>query len=158
MNRLHYILDGYNIIHAIPSLKKTLVHDAESAREMLIHSAGQFCITKKIRCTIVFDGIAPDNLRKGPIHAPVHVVYSSPQTADAKIKQLIEQSKSRSLLVIISSDREILRFAQVCSCQRHTSAHFARLLADTDDIVTEKSNAPLTPSQIDEWLKIFGEK
>jgi predicted RNA-binding protein with PIN domain len=158
MNRQHYILDGYNIIHAIPSLKRTLVHDAESAREMLIHSAGQFCITKKIRCTIVFDGIAPDNYRKGPSHAPIHVVYSSPLTADAKIKQMIEHSKNRSLLVIISSDREILRYAQVCSCQSHTSKHFAHLLADTDDNVTEKSDAPLSPSQLDEWLRIFGEK
>jgi predicted RNA-binding protein with PIN domain len=158
MNRLHYILDGYNIIHAIPSLKRTLVHDAESARELLIHSAGQYCITKKIRCTIVFDGVAPDNDRKEPSHAPIHVVYSSPLTADAKIKQMIEHSKRRSLLVIISSDREILRYAQVCSCQSHTSGHFARLLADTDDIVTEKSDAPLSPAQIDEWLKLFGEK
>ncbi len=158
MNRLHYILDGYNIIHAIPSLKRTLVHDAESSREMLIHAAGQFCIAKKIRCTIVFDGIAPDNFRKRPSHAPIHVVYSSPLTADAKIKQLIEHSKNRPLLVIITSDREILRFAHVCSCQSHTSKHFAHLLADTDDIVTEKSDAPLTPPQIEEWLRLFGEK
>lgn len=158
MNRRHFILDGYNIIHAIPSLKRTLVHDAESARELLIHAAGRYGIAENIRCTIVFDGMAPENNRTASSHAPIHVVYSSPLTADAKIKHMIEHSKNRSSLVIVTSDREILRFAQLHSCHHHTSKHFAHLLADTDDTVTEKSDAPLPPSQIEEWLKIFGEK
>lgn len=153
-----YIIDGYNVIHAIPSLKKTLLHDAHSARELLIHSVSQLTHTKKIRCTIVFDGVTPNAVVKHSSHAPVHVVYSSPHSADTKIKQMIEHSKNRSLLVIISSDREILNFARVCSCQTHTSKHFSNLLSASNDSVTEKSDAPLSKSQIDEWLRIFGEK
>lgn len=158
MNPFHYLLDGYNIIHAIPSLKKTLLHNADSARELLIHAAGRFALSKKIRCTVVFDGFSPDNAAKNSVHAPVHVVYSSPLSADAKIKQMIERSTKRSLLVIISSDREILSFAKTCSCQTHTSKHFSNLLSGTDESVTEKSDTQLSPSQINEWLKIFGEK
>lgn len=154
----HFIIDGYNVIHAIPSLKKTLAHNGESAREMLIHSVSQLTHRKKFRCTIVFDGTTPNNSVKQSAHAPVHVLFSFPHSADAKIKQMIEQSKNRSLLVIISSDTEIMNFAKVCSCQTHTSKHFANLLSETSDTVTEKSDAPLTKSQIDEWLKIFGEK
>ena len=71
---------------------------------------------------------------------------------------MIEHSKNRSLLVIISSDREILNFAKVCSCQTYTSNYFANLLSETNDTITEKSDAPLTKAQIDEWLKIFGEQ
>lgn len=154
----HFILDGYNLIHAMPALKKTLAHDAQSAREMLIHSVARLTHRKKFRCTIVFDGSPPSNTVKQSPNAPIHVVYSSPQNADAKIKQMIEQSKHRSLLVIVSSDREILNFAKVCSCQTHTSKHFANLLSQTNDVPTEKSDTPLSQSQIDEWLKIFGEK
>lgn len=154
----HFILDGYNLIHAMPALKKTLAHDAQSAREMLIHSVARLTHRKKFRCTIVFDGSPPSNAVKQSPNAPIHVVYSSPQNADAKIKQMIEQSKHRSLLVIVSSDREILNFAKVCSCQTHTSKHFANLLSQTNDVSTEKSDTPLSQSQIDEWLKIFGEK
>ena len=157
MSQLHYIIDGYNLIHAIPSLKKTLAHNGESARELLIHSVAQLTHKKKFRCTIVFDGVAPNNSVKQSVHAPVHVIFSSPINADSKIKQMIEQSKNRSLLVIISSDREIMNFAKVCSCQTHTSNYFANLLSETNDTVTEKSDAPLTKAQIDEWLKIFGE-
>ncbi len=158
MNRAHYIIDGYNLIHAIPSLKKTLAHDGETARELLIHSIAQLTHRKKFRCTIVFDGTSPQNSTKHSNHAPVHVIFSSPRNADANIKQIIEHSKNRSLLVIVSSDREILNFAKVCSCQTHTSNYFANLLSETSDAVSEKSDEPLSKSQIDEWLKIFGEK
>lgn len=154
----HFIIDGYNLIHAIPSLKKTLTHDAQSARELLIHSVAQLTHRRKFRCTIVFDGSSPANTSKQSPHAPVHVVYSFPQSADAKIKQMIEQSKNRSSLVIISSDREILNFARVCSCETHTSAHFANLLSQSFDTGAEKSDVSLSQSQINEWLKLFGEK
>ncbi len=158
MNQLHYIIDGYNLVHAIPALKKTLAHNGETARELLIHSIAQLTHRKKIRCTIVFDGVTPNKASKQSNHAPLHVIFSSPLNADAKIKQMIEHSKNRPLLVIISSDREILNFAKVCSCQTHTSNYFANLLSETSDSVTEKSDAPLTNAQIDEWLKIFGDK
>lgn len=154
----HFIIDGYNLIHAIPSLKKTLAHDASSARELLIHAVAQLTHRRKFRCTVVFDGSSSDNSTKQSPHAPIHVVYAFPQTADSKIKQMIEQSKNRSLLVIISSDREILNFARVCSCQTHTSQHFANLLSQSDESSVEKSDASLSQSQINEWLKIFGEK
>jgi predicted RNA-binding protein with PIN domain len=157
VNQLHYIIDGYNLIHAIPSFKKTLAYNGETARELLIHSVAQLTHRRKFRCTIVFDGVTPNNTPKQSNHAPVHVIFSSPINADAKIKQIIEHSKNRSLLVIISSDREIINFAKVCSCQTHTSNYFANLLSETNDAVMEKSDDLLTKAQIDEWLKIFGE-
>ncbi len=158
MSQLHYIIDGYNLVHSIPALKKTLAHNGETARELLIHSISQLTHRKKFRCTIVFDGVTPNNSPKQSAYAPVHVIFSSPINADSKIKQMIEHSKNRSLLVIISSDREILNFAKVCSCQTYTSNYFANLLSETNDTITEKSDAPLTKAQIDEWLKIFGEQ
>jgi predicted RNA-binding protein with PIN domain len=158
MSQQHFIIDGYNVIHTIPSLKKTLAHDAHTARELLIHAVARLTHQRKFRCTIVFDGAAPGTSSNQSPHAPIHVLYSHPQNADAKIKQMIEQSKNRSLLVIVSSDREILDFAKVCSCQTHTSKHFSNLLSQSDESSAEKSDAPLSQSQINEWLKIFGEK
>jgi predicted RNA-binding protein with PIN domain len=154
----HYIIDGYNVIHAIPSLHKTLLHDAESSRELFIHSVSQLTHQKKFRCSIVFDGSVPGDFHKQSLHAPVHVLYSFPLSADNKIKNMIEQSKNRSKLVIITSDREILSFAKNYSCQTYSSKYFANFLKETDPIVTEKSDTVLTPSQVNEWLKIFGEK
>jgi predicted RNA-binding protein with PIN domain len=154
----HFIVDGYNVIHAIPTLKKLLSHDADSAREQLIHLISKLTIKRKFRCTVVFDGDQPKSKIKQSSHAPIHVVYSSPQSADAKIKNTIEHSKNRSLLVIISSDREILNFAKVCACETHTSKHFANLLFAEETSGDEKDSSILSKSQVDEWLRIFGEK
>jgi predicted RNA-binding protein with PIN domain len=154
----HFIIDGYNVIHAIPVLKKLLVHDTTQSREQLIHYIARLSIKRKFRCTVVFDGTQPQEQIKQSSHAPIHVVYSFPRTADTKIKEMIEHSKNRSLLTIISSDREISNFARVCSCDVHTSKHFANLLFTEEDRGEEKDSSALSKNQIDEWLRIFGEK
>jgi hypothetical protein len=70
---------------------------------------------------------------------------------------MIDQSKNRTLLVIISSDREILDYARVCSCTTHTSKHFSNLLFEETSQGEEKDAAALSRGEIDEWLRIFGE-
>ena len=152
----HYIIDGYNLIHAIPSLKKLLTHDAFQAREQLAYLISRLTYKKKFRCTIVFDGVKPPPPHPSPAHSPVHIVFSSPLSADAKIKSMIEQSKNRSQLVIISSDREIQNFAKICSAETHASKYFSNLLFEEPDTGEEKDAGTLSKSQVDEWLKIFG--
>ena len=154
----HYILDGYNLIHAIPTLRKLLAHDAFQSREQLAYLVSRLTFRRKFRCTIVFDGVKPPEAPPRSAHSPVHFVYSSPQTADARIKSLIDQSKNRSLLVIISSDREILNYARVCSCTTHTSKYFGNLLFEEENQGEEKDSVALSKGQVDEWLKIFGER
>lgn len=155
---LNYIIDGYNLIHAIPSLKKMLAHDAPQAREALVHLLTRLTLNKKIRCTVVFDGVARPHRPAGATHAPLHVVFSSPLNADARIKSMIEQSKNRSQLTIVSSDREILDFAKVCSCSTLTSQSFSSLLFREPGRGEEKDSTPLSKTEVEEWMKIFSEK
>ena len=44
----HYIVDGYNVIHAIPTLKKLLAHDGFQAREQLVFLVSRLTFKKKI--------------------------------------------------------------------------------------------------------------
>ena len=154
----HYIIDGYNLIHAIPSLKKLLTHDGFQAREQLIVLVSRLTYKRKFRCTIVFDGAKPQDHHPAPNHSPLHIVFSAPQTADAKIKSMIDLSKNRTLLVIVSSDHEILGYARECSCTTHTSNYFRNLLFEEPDKGEEKDPTALSKGQIEEWLKIFGDK
>ncbi len=154
----HYIIDGYNLIHAIPSLKKTLNHHAESARELLIHAVEQLAVQKNIRCSIIFDGHSPVSFAKHSAHGPVHVIHSAPHSADEKITKMIEESNRRIDIVVITSDQEILRRARAFSCRTHSSKHFANLLSEISGGVEEKSDEPMSEHQVSEWLRIFGEK
>ncbi|MDE3058028.1 MAG: NYN domain-containing protein [Bacteroidota bacterium] len=153
----HYIIDGYNLLHEIPSLKKLLDRDATAARERLVDAVARLTMKKKFRCTIVFDGTKPHDVSFSTSNTPIHVVYSFPVSADEKIRDMIEKSKSRTLLVIVSSDREILNFARVCSCTTHTSKYFKQMLFEEPDNGEEKDQVSLSKEQVREWLKIFGE-
>jgi predicted RNA-binding protein with PIN domain len=151
----HYIIDGYNLIHAVPSLKQLLQHDGYQARERLIAAVSRLTFKKKFRCTIVFDGAKPIDIQAPSSHAPIHIVFSSPVSADAKIRDMITASKNRTQLVIISSDHEILNYAKVCSCATHTSKYFAVLLFEESDSGEEKEDVPLTKNQVDDWIRLF---
>ena len=151
----HYIIDGYNLLHAIPALKQQLTHDGFQARERLIAAVSRLTFRKKFRCTIVFDGTKPTDIPPSPSHAPIHVVFSAPLTADTKIRDMITASKNRTQLVIISSDHEILNYAKVCSCTTHTSKYFAGILFEESDHGEEKEDVPLTKNQLDDWIKLF---
>jgi hypothetical protein len=51
-----------------------------------------------------------------------------------------------------------MNYAKVCSCTVHTSKYFSNLLFEEEDKGEEKDAAGLSKGQVDEWLKIFGEK
>jgi predicted RNA-binding protein with PIN domain len=152
----HYIIDGYNLLHAVPSLKKALLRDPTGAREQLILLVSRQTFKRKFRSTIVFDGVKPAGEQASHTHSPVHVVFSSPLSADIYIRQMIEKSKRRTEMVIISSDHEILNHARACSCATHTSKYFSGLLFQEEDRGEEKEQTPLSKAEVAEWLKIFG--
>ncbi len=154
----HYIIDGYNLLHEILPLKKLLSHDAVAAREQLIDMIARLTMKRKLRCTIVFDGAKPHAGNFPASNTPIHVVHAFPVSADEKIREMIEKSKSRTSLVIVSSDHEILNFARVCSCTTHTSKYFKQMLFEEPDHGEEKEQVSLSKAQVKEWLKIFGEE
>jgi predicted RNA-binding protein with PIN domain len=154
--RPHYIIDGYNLLHAIPSLKKMLTRDALGAREQLIALIARQTMKRKFRCTIVFDGAPPSGSRPPAQQSPVHVAYSTGISADSYIRNMIEKSKQPTNLVVVSSDHEILNHAHACSCTTHTSKYFSGLLFQEEDRGEEKEQTPLSKAEVEEWLKIFG--
>jgi predicted RNA-binding protein with PIN domain len=155
---LHYLVDGYNVIHAIPTLKRLLAHDAFSAREQLILHIARLTLKHKFRCTVVFDGLRSPNAPQTALHSPVHVVFSGKASADTHLRSMIEKSGTPAHVVVVSSDREITDFARACSCTTYTSTRFAQMLFAEEERGEEKEQAVLSKQQIEEWLKIFGEK
>jgi ribosomal protection tetracycline resistance protein len=151
----HYIIDGYNLLHAIPQLKRTLGKDPEGAREQLIHLVARQTTRRKFRCTIIFDGVRPDHPHAPAPHSPLHIVFSSPQSADGYIRSMIEKSKQRTNLVVISSDHEILNHARACMCTTHTSKYFSVQLTQDDTAGEEKEQTALSKTEVETWLKIF---
>ena len=110
------ILDGYNVIHAVPELARQMDRSLQSAREALVRfcqeargrrgEAGQFYV--------VFDGRdadAPGTFEQP--HGRVTVRFTQkPEEADARILRVIEALRGRGQCVVVSNDNEVANNAR----------------------------------------------
>lgn len=100
------IVDGYNILHAWPSLRKYLNESLEHARVKLIEKLSNYQALKGLKVIVVFDA---HHVKGGSggwvIEAGVEVIYS-PQgtTADAVIEKLAGQLVEKGSVLVATSD------------------------------------------------------
>ncbi len=100
------IVDGYNILHAWASLKKTVAVDLEHARVKLVEILGDYRAVKGIDVVIVFDA----HLVKGSAGSRetvngVEVVYTAEgETADMVIEKLVGQIGEDRRVTVATSD------------------------------------------------------
>ena len=119
------ILDGYNVIHAIPELERALDRSLEAAREALI---GRCCAYQANRgdaqeIYIVFDGRETDDqapTKRGP---RVTVLFTPrKEEADDRILRLIKDAKGRTEFVIVSNDTYVFNNARAHGARAAASA------------------------------------
>ncbi len=103
---MHWIIDGNNLLHRIPSLKQKLARDAERARqELLSMLAGMLGMAGVEEVVLVFDG---RGARVGSLHPlpGLTLIYSSDTlTADGVIERLVLSSDEPSRWRVVTSDR-----------------------------------------------------
>ncbi|MDI6840659.1 MAG: NYN domain-containing protein [bacterium] len=109
---IHYILDGYNILHALlhkmPYFRGNSVKNLQKSRGKLV----SYIRTKKPqgslknRVTVVFDG--NPGLDDYPLNtSPIQVIFTHTMSADDYIIRLVEKAANPKLTVVITSDKEL---------------------------------------------------
>ena len=120
------VVDAYNLLHAMPSYKKTLT---DQERNRFIKQLGTYGRRKGHKMIVVFDGGHFEWPNKERLHS-VHVVYSGiHESADDYIKEYLHIHRSQEIL-LVSSDREINRVADNLSIASINSFDFYQLLRD----------------------------
>jgi predicted RNA-binding protein with PIN domain len=51
-----YLIDGYNLLHQFPELRRKMEYDLENARESLLARLTGFSLAKNVEVSVVFDG------------------------------------------------------------------------------------------------------
>ena len=114
------ILDGYNVIHAVPELERQLDRSLEAAREALM----SLCRTYRTRrgdverLYVVFDG--DHAYARGPQadRGGVTVLFTQRQEeADERILSLIRAEGGRSRFVVVSNDTYVSNNARALRAQ-----------------------------------------
>ncbi len=118
---LHFVLDGYNIIKQISFLAEGKL---ESQREKLIRfievKSPQGSLRNKV--TIIFDGQSVGGGYQRS--SRIHIVFSSQEGADEKIKRLVTQEKNKKCIVVVTDDRDIQYYVRSQGAQVLGVHHF----------------------------------
>ena len=118
----HYIIDGNNLIGKEKTLARIQAKDRQASRAQLVLFLNSYFAGKKCHLTLHLDGHAnsPLHLSKGKI------VYSENRISDYHIRQEIDKSKNKKLIILVTSDHSLMNYGKVNSCTVMRSEDFSR--------------------------------
>ena len=105
---LRYIIDGWNLIHKIPSVKNSLSPKRDF---ILFIKRRRLTGSKNNKVTIVFDGKIDTELISS--EKEFEITFSDERSADDIIRVKVTNSKNKRQLVVVSDDREVLDQAKI---------------------------------------------
>ncbi len=157
----NYLIDGYNLGHKIPEVRRLLQQkDFYAAIDRIIHIVQSQINARRNRVIIVFDG------KKGVFNYPlspasVEIRFSrKPQEADDIIRALLRKENDPSQWMVISSDNEILKTARDLGARfMRSEAFYAGKQSSQSPNLPEGSGQKYHPDNVDVtyWLRLFGE-
>jgi predicted RNA-binding protein with PIN domain len=108
---LQYIIDGYNIINhpSFSNLHKKIKDSRFALLEFIKHK--RLCGSSKNSITVVFDGYPKYTAEKTDT-AGINVIFSRQDSADERIKRMVENSGDFKNIVVVSDDKEIRFFVK----------------------------------------------
>ncbi|MFQ6107999.1 MAG: NYN domain-containing protein [Candidatus Aminicenantales bacterium] len=156
-----YLIDGNNFIgYLSPSFLK----DPRS-KQALISQLLVFNRQKRTKIYLVFDGPPLQDLETKKLREEsLSIIYPGiDEDADRVIKRIIEKQTDLRRFSVVSSDREIRRFAKTKGARSLSCKDFHRLLKASlreyrKDLETKKKDIALSPLEVDHWIDIFGPK
>ncbi|MCM8823969.1 MAG: NYN domain-containing protein [Candidatus Omnitrophica bacterium] len=106
---LWYIIDGWNVVHSIPSVK-----DSPLPIRDLIFFIRRFKLTgsNNNKVTIVFDGYF-DTANMAGIDKSFEVIFSGDKSADEIIKDKVRNYKKKYQIVMVSNDNQIIDYVKI---------------------------------------------
>lgn len=128
------LIDGYNVIHALPEYSRFLSGRLADARAHLARSVGRLAAAKKgnVEIHIFFDGRDEDAgwFDAEPLVAGVEVHFSEPRrTADEEILDFILALENKAEATVVTEDRGLARQAGAEGAGVITASGLAHRLA-----------------------------
>lgn len=125
---MRIVIDGYNLLNALPDLGGIAAHDLEDARHHLLMQLGRYGWLRGHQMTVVFDGwIAGQPLERRMQAQGVQVIYSQRgEQADAVIRRLAPQVAHQG--VVVTSDRTLASQVQQVGAEVIGAAEFGERL------------------------------
>lgn len=157
---MSYLVDGNNLM-----AQRVGWHlDKRAARRGLLDELAAHVARVRIKLTVVFDGAPDEFFPDGARYKGVVVCYASKNSdADTRIKELVEASRERRTLHVVTSDRALGDYVKRCGAQIVRCKDFRARMQDASERTGERGNANqqdahavVKPQEMNEWMRYFG--
>ena len=152
---MSYLVDGNNVM----AQRVGWHRDKPGARRRLLEELARLARAAGVSIEVVFDGAPDEFFPDGSYFMGVRVFYAERgRDADARIKQLVESSRERRTLKVVTSDRALADYVRRCGAEVVRSGDFRRrleALPDNDDREGDIRGG-VNESELDGWMYYFG--
>jgi predicted RNA-binding protein with PIN domain len=152
---MSYLVDGNNVMAQRVGWHK----DKPGARRALLDEVAEFAISKRASVTVVFDGAPEQHFADGATYRGVRVFYAERgSNADERIKKIVEASRERRTLIVVTSDRELAAYVRSCGAQVIRSGDFRKRMQETRDEkpASREDAKPVSQQDVPDWMRYFG--
>jgi predicted RNA-binding protein with PIN domain len=150
-----YLIDGHNLI---PKLGLRL--DSIDDEMELIRILQEFCRLERKQVEVFFDGAPMPHAGTRKLAAITAHFVRAGMTADNAIRNRVKGlGKSAKNWTVVSSDRQVQAEARAGQAEVVSSDSFASLLKQARNSAPKPTDErKLTNQEVEDWLKLFGEK
>jgi predicted RNA-binding protein with PIN domain len=153
---MSYLVDGNNVMGQRAGWHR----DKAGARRRLLSELAGFARGAGVKVEVVFDGAPEEFFPDGSYFMGVRVFYAERGSdADSRIKELVESSRERRTLKVVTSDRALADYVRRCGVEVIRSGEFRKRLdasAEARDSSAAKGERGVNESEMDEWMYYFG--
>ena len=152
---MSYLIDGNNVMGQRVGWHR----DKPGARRRLLGELARFAREAGVTVEAVFDGAPDEFFPDGSYFMGVRVFYAERGgDADARIKQLVEASRERRTLKVVTSDRALADYVRRCGAEVVRSGDFCRRLDALPEAEEQRPDARggVKESELGEWMYYFG--
>jgi predicted RNA-binding protein with PIN domain len=151
---MSYLVDGNNVM----AQRVGWHRDKQGARRTLMDELARFALERRVSVAVVFDGAPEKHFADGARYRGIRLFYSERgSNADERIKQLVEQSRERRTLIVITSDRALADYVRRCGAQVIRSGEFRKKLEEmAANASPQDADEPSTSGELNEWMRYFG--
>lgn len=125
-------------------------------RKSLLEELARFTQSKKLRAAVVFDGAPERNFPDNSAFKGVKVYYHKfGSNADERIKQLVENSKERKTLIVVTDDRALASYVSRCGAKVLSCREFRGRMTPNQSPVEAKPET-IKSDELGAWMRYFG--
>ena len=154
---MSYLVDGNNVMGQRVGWHR----DKPGARRRLLSELARLARAAGVTVEVVFDGAPEEHFPDGAYFMGVRVFYAERgSNADERIKRLVEASRERRTLKVVTSDRALADYVRQCGALVVRSGEFRRRLDDEGSAgvaqVEPQERSGVAASELGEWMSYFG--